>query len=61
MFTQNPWYLGKLAERSRGLPLKKLIDFQQEFLGAYAQITQRPREQEEEVLREMFIRCLGNQ
>lgn len=58
VFTQNPWYLGKLAEKLRGLSLKRLIDFQQEFLAAYSEIARRPRE-EEEVMREVFIRCLS--
>lgn len=58
VFTQNLWYLGRLAEGAKGLPLKRLIDFQQEFLGAFEEIIRRPNQQEE-VMREMAIRCLG--
>jgi DNA polymerase III subunit delta len=58
VFSQNPWYLGRLAEGIKRLSLKRLIDFQQEFLGAFEEIIVRPNQQEE-VLREMAIRCLG--
>jgi len=58
VFTQNPWYLGKLAEGARKMNLKRLIDFQHEFLWAFEQLIVRPAQQEE-ILREMAIRCLG--
>ncbi len=58
MFTQNLWYLGRLSEGIKGLNLKRLIDFQQEFLRAFEEILARPQQQEE-VMREMAIRCLG--
>lgn len=58
VFTQNLWYLGRLADGARRLSLKRLIDFQQEFLRAFEELIQRPNQQEE-VLREMAIRCLG--
>lgn len=58
VFSQNPWYLGRLAEGAKKLTLKRLIDFQQEFLRAFEELISRPTQQEE-VLREMAIRCLG--
>ncbi len=58
VFTQNLWYLGRLAEGAKGLTLKRLIDFQKEFLWAFEEIISRPNQQEE-VMREMSIRCLG--
>ncbi|HTQ29812.1 MAG TPA: DNA polymerase III subunit delta [Opitutaceae bacterium] len=57
VFTQNPWYLGKLAGAK--LPsLRRLIDNQHEFIAAFEEIIRRPDEQEE-VLRTMAVRCLG--
>ena len=57
VFTQNPWYLGKLAGGK--LPsLKRLIDNQQEFIVAFEEIVRRSDEQEE-VLRDMTVRCLA--
>lgn len=59
VFTQNPWYLGKLAGSAKLPSLKRLIDNQQEYIAAFEEIIRRPNEQEE-VLREMSVRCLGN-
>lgn len=58
VFTQHPWYLGRLAGELKKLTLKRLIDFQQEFLRAFEETISRPNE-EEEVMREMAIRCLS--
>lgn len=58
VFSQNPWYLGRLADGVKNLNLKRLIDFQQEFLRAFEEIIERPQQQEE-VMREMAIRCLS--
>jgi DNA polymerase-3 subunit delta len=59
LFTQNPWYLGKLAGNAKLPSLRRLIDNQQEFLTAFEEIVRRPHEQEE-VLREMTVRCLAS-
>lgn len=58
VFSQNPWYLGKLAGSAKLPSLRRLIDNQQEFLVAFEEIVRRPSEQEE-VLREMSVRCLS--
>ena len=58
VFTQNPWYLGKLAGSAKLPSLRRLIDNQQEFIVAFEELIQRPGEQQE-VLREMAVRCLG--
>jgi len=58
VFTQNPWYLGRLAETAGKVALKKLVDFQIAFTEAFEFIIERPNEQEE-VCRELAVRCLG--
>jgi DNA polymerase-3 subunit delta len=58
LFTQNPWYLGKLAGSAKLPTLRRLIDNQQELIVAFEEIIRRPHEQEE-VLREMVVRCLA--
>ena len=58
LFTQNPWYLGKLAGSAKLPSLRRLIDNQQEFIAAFEEIIRRPDEQEE-VLREVAVRCLA--
>ncbi|MBI4624701.1 MAG: DNA polymerase III subunit delta [Verrucomicrobia bacterium] len=57
LFTQNPWYVGKLAGRAKLPTLRRLIDNQQEFIAAFEEIIRRPGE-EEDVLRDMTVRCL---
>jgi DNA polymerase-3 subunit delta len=58
VFTQNLWYLGKLASQSKLPALRRMIDNQQEFMAAFRGILDRPKEQEE-VLRDMAVRCLA--
>ncbi len=58
LFSQNAWYVGKLAGGAKLPPLRRLIDNQREFIRAFEEIVQRPDEQEE-VLREMAVRCLS--
>jgi DNA polymerase-3 subunit delta len=58
LFTQNPWYVGKLAGSAKLPSLRRLIDNQQEFIAAFEEIIRRPNEQEE-VLREVAVRCLA--
>lgn len=58
VFTQNPWYLGRLAETARKVPLKQLIAFQVAFVDAFEAIIARPNEQEE-VCRELAVKCLS--
>ncbi|WP_414662609.1 DNA polymerase III subunit delta [Horticoccus sp. 23ND18S-11] len=58
LFTQNPWYVGKLAGSAKLPTLRRLIDNQQDFLVAFEEIIRRPNDQEE-VLRELAVRCLA--
>jgi DNA polymerase-3 subunit delta len=58
LFTQNPWYVGKLAGSAKLPSLRRLIDNQQELILAFEEIVRRPDEQES-VLRDMAVRCLA--
>jgi len=58
LFSQNAWYVGKLAGDSRLPTLRRLIDNQQDFIAAFEEIIRRPNEQEE-VLRDLAVRCLA--
>jgi DNA polymerase III subunit delta len=57
IFSQNPWYLGKLAGGAKRPSLRRLIDNQMEFIAAFDKIARRPDEQEE-ILSDMAVRCL---
>lgn len=58
VFSQNPWYLGKLASSGRLPSLRRLIDNQQAFIAAFEELIRRSTEQEK-VLRELAVRCLA--
>ena len=58
LFTQNPWYLGRLSGAAQKVPLKRLIDFQTAFLVAFEEIIARPNEHEQ-VMRKLAVRCLS--
>lgn len=59
VLAQNAWYLGRIASRIDRLSLRRLIDFQEAFADAFRGLLARPREDEEAILREMAVRCLG--
>jgi DNA polymerase-3 subunit delta len=58
VFAQNAWYLGKIAGAARLPSLRRLIDNQQDLIVAFEEIIRRPQEQEE-VMRELAVRCLA--
>ena len=58
LFSQNAWYVGKLASSAKLPSLRRLIDNQQEFIVAFEEIIRRPNNAQEEVLRELAVRCL---
>jgi DNA polymerase-3 subunit delta len=58
LFTQHPFYLSKLAGAKKLPSMRRLIDNQMELINAFEELIRRPSEQED-VLREMTVRCLG--
>lgn len=58
LFSQHPWYLGKLLGSAKLPSLRRLIDNQRDFIAAFEEIVRRPDEQEE-VLRDLAVRCLS--
>ena len=59
IFTQNLWYLGnKIAPSTQKLSLKKLIDFQVNFLEAFENILANPTKQEM-VMRNLVVKSLS--
>ena len=58
VFTQNHYYLSRMAGTVRKAPLKKWIDFQLAFAEAFEAIIERPNDQEE-VCRELAVKCLS--
>ena len=58
LFSQNAWYVGKLAAGAKAWSLKHHIDIQIALAEAFEAIIQRPKE-EPAVMRELAVKCLG--
>lgn len=59
VFSQNAWYLSKLATIAKKIPLKKLIDFDFSLIHAFEQILDQSQPEEQEaVMRQLVIKCL---
>lgn len=58
IFTQNPFYLGKISKTATVLSLKKLISIQEALLETFEAILARPNEQHA-VMNALAVRCLS--
>jgi len=59
IFSQNPWYLGKLALAVKQISLKKLIDFELALIQTFEQILKHPQPHEQEAIMHQFVmQCL---
>lgn len=59
VFTQNPWYLGRLLHGAKKpAKLRTLIDAQTELFRAFEEIIARP-DDHEGVMRDLAVRCLS--
>jgi len=58
VFSQNPWYLGRLSECLGQLSLKSLLEFQEAFRETFLEIIRRPQDQED-VLTATAVKCLS--
>lgn len=62
LFSQNAWYVGEKVAgttlKHKTVTLKRLIDWQLEFVRAFEALIARPGE-DEAVMRELAIRCLS--
>ncbi|MBQ2732165.1 MAG: DNA polymerase III subunit delta [Opitutales bacterium] len=62
LFSQNAWYVGEKVAgttlKNKSITLKRLIDWQLDFVRAFEELISRPGE-DEAVMRELAARCLG--
>lgn len=59
VFTQNPYYLGRLLKDVSHFNLKSLIDFQIAFAETFEAIVENPKDQIA-IFNQLAIRCLGD-
>lgn len=55
LFTQNPWYLGKLLAIAKKIPLKKLIDFDFALIKVFEKLLIYSQPQEQELVMRQFV------
>ena len=54
IFSQNPWYMSRLAAIAARIPQRKLIDMQLKFAKAFEDLIARPNS-DEDIVKELFI------
>ena len=59
VFTQNPYYLGRLLKDVSHFSLRSLIDFQIAFAETFEAIVENPKDQVA-IFNQLAIRCLGD-
>lgn len=56
VFSQNPWYLGKLLQTAQQFTLKQLMEFQADFIEVFEKILANPNGQQE-ILSSLFYKA----
>ena len=59
LFSQNPWFLGRLLPIVKKFNTRKLIDLQSALLEAFEQLLVQPREQQVNIFKDLAIRTLS--
>jgi DNA polymerase-3 subunit delta len=59
LFTQNPWFLGRLLPIVKKFNTRRLIDLQSALLEAFEQLLVQPREEQSGIFKDLAIRTLS--
>jgi DNA polymerase-3 subunit delta len=59
LFSQNPWFLGRLLPIVKRFNTRKLIDLQSSLLETFEQLLIQPREQQVNIFKDLAIRTLS--
>ena len=59
LFSQNPWFLGRLLPIVKRFNTRKLIDLQSSLLEAFEQLLIQPRERQVNIFKDLAIRTLS--
>ena len=60
LFTQNPWFLGRLMPIVKRFSTRALIDLQAALLETFQQLLAQPREQQAAIFKDLAIRTLSS-
>ena len=56
VFSQNPWFLGRLLGLVKSFSARRLIDLQSHLIEAFEQVLAQPREQHATIFKNLVIR-----
>ena len=59
LFTQNPWFLGRLIPIVKRFKTRALIDLQAALLESFEQLLIQPRDQQVSIFKDLAIRTLS--
>ena len=60
LFSQNPWFLGRLLPLVRKFSTRRLIDLQSDLIKAFQDILTQPKEQHSTIFKNLVIRTHSN-
>lgn len=59
LFSQNPWYVGRLLPAAAKFSTRHLMDFQARFIQTFEDLISVPKDDQPALLRQLAVRCLG--
>ena len=60
LFSQNPWFLGRLLPLVRKFSTRRLIDLQSDLIKAFQDVLAQPKEQHSTIFKNLVIRTHSN-
>ena len=59
LFSQNPWFLGRLLPITKKFNTRRLIDLQANLIAAFEKLLSQPKEEQPDILKDLAIRTLA--
>ena len=59
LFSQNPWFVGRLLPITKRFSTRRLIDLQAGLIDAFEKLLSQPKEDQENILKDLAIRTLS--
>ena len=58
LFSQNPWFLGRMLPVTKKFNTRRLIDLQADLIGAFEKLLSQPKEEQPNIIKDLAIRTL---
>ena len=59
LFSQNPWFLGRLLPLTKKFNTRRLIDLQADLIAAFEKLMTHPKEEQSNIFKDLAIRTLS--